>query len=99
MPDFFQNAALDARCVRHKAELTELYSYSDGMKAETYPIVVSAEKLYGGDVLLTFSDGRCVVYSGTLLRSMAFLTEDFNDQDFEAGGMFPDPPHSDLNRG
>jgi hypothetical protein len=46
------------------------------------PIVVHAEALHNGDVLLTFADANCAVYSTPLLRSMLPLTDRFVDQEF-----------------
>lgn len=54
------------------------------MTASIEPIVIHSETLYGGDVLLTFSDARCVVYSAALLRSMIPQAEEFLDEELEA---------------
>lgn len=54
------------------------------MKQQQEPIVVHAEALYGGDVLLTFEDFSCAVYSLPLLRSMLPLTEGFVDEELAA---------------
>lgn len=47
------------------------------------PIVVHAEALHNGDVLLTFADASCAVYSTPLLRSMLSLTDRFVDHQFK----------------
>jgi hypothetical protein len=54
------------------------------MTASIEPIVIHAETLHGGDVLLTFSDARCVVYSTALLRSIILQAEEFFDEELEA---------------
>ncbi|MDQ2839472.1 MAG: hypothetical protein M3Y72_00200 [Acidobacteriota bacterium] len=54
------------------------------MTASIEPIVIHAETLHGGDVLLTFSDARCVVYSTALLRSIIPQAEEFFDEELEA---------------
>jgi hypothetical protein len=53
------------------------------MKEQLEPIVIHAEALHGGDVLLTFADSSCAVFSARLLRSMLHLTERFLDKDLE----------------
>jgi hypothetical protein len=57
------------------------------------PIVVHAEALHNGDVLLTFADANCAVYSTSLLRSMLPLTDRFVDQELmqmqQEGEVFP----------
>jgi hypothetical protein len=54
------------------------------MKASIDPIVIHSETLHGGDVLLTFSNARCVVYSSALLRSIIPQAEEFFDEELEA---------------
>jgi hypothetical protein len=54
------------------------------MKASIEPTAIHAETLHGGDVLLTFSDARCVVYSSALLRSIIPQAQEFFDHDLEA---------------
>jgi hypothetical protein len=54
------------------------------MTASIEPIVIHSETLHGGDVLLTFSDARCVVYSTALLRSIIPQAEEFLDEELEA---------------
>jgi hypothetical protein len=54
------------------------------MKAFIDPIVIHSETLHGGDVLLTFSNARCVVYSSALLRSIIPQAEEFFDEELEA---------------
>jgi hypothetical protein len=67
--------------VRHKAELRLGPAYSQAMKQLSDPIVIDAEALYGGDVLVTFSDSNCAVYSSSLLRSMLPFAESFVDEE------------------
>lgn len=47
------------------------------------PIVVHAEALHNGDVLLTFADASCAIYPTPLLRSMLSLTDRFVDHEFK----------------
>ncbi len=54
------------------------------MTVSIAPIVIHAETLHGGDVLLTFSDARCIIYSTTLLRSIIPQAEEFLDEELEA---------------
>lgn len=53
------------------------------MEQDQEPIVVHAEALYGGDVLLTFGDASCAIFSAPLLRSMLSLTDRFVDHEFK----------------
>jgi hypothetical protein len=54
------------------------------MKASIEPTAIHSETLHGGDVLLTFSNARCVVYSSALLRSIIPQAEEFFDEELEA---------------
>jgi hypothetical protein len=54
------------------------------MKEQLESIVIHAEALHGGDVLLTFEDGSCAFYSTPLLRSMLASTDRFVDKEFAA---------------
>lgn len=67
------------------------------------PIVIHAEALHGGDVLLTFADASCAVYTTPLLRSMLALTDRFVDQNFRKMReeydfvLGPDIPLGEMN--
>jgi hypothetical protein len=67
------------------------------------PIVVHAEALYGGDVLITFADAHCAVYTTPLLRSILSLTDRFIDHEFKKkqqereGPRPPRPPTDETN--
>jgi flavorubredoxin len=54
------------------------------MATSIEPIVIHAETLHGGDVLLTFSDATCVIYSTALLRSIIPQAEQFFDEELGA---------------
>ncbi|MEO7030157.1 MAG: hypothetical protein ABI147_12215 [Acidobacteriaceae bacterium] len=54
------------------------------MTTSIEPIVIHSETLHGGDVLLTFSDASCVVYSTALLRSIIPQAEKLFDEELEA---------------
>ncbi len=51
------------------------------MKPAEELIAIHSEVLFGGDILVTFSDARCVVYPSHLLRSMMPTAEQFVDTD------------------
>lgn len=67
------------------------------------PIVVHAEALHGGDVLITFADAHCAVYTTPLLRSILSLTDRFVDYEFakkqreQEGVPMPGIPPSEMN--
>jgi hypothetical protein len=67
------------------------------MTASIEPIVIHSETLHGGDVLLTFSDARCVVYSTALLRSIIPQAKEFFDEELEAILTADAVGNSDLN--
>jgi hypothetical protein len=50
---------------------------------EQEAIAVHAEALHNGDVLVTFADATCAVYSAALLRSMLPMADCFVDREFE----------------
>jgi hypothetical protein len=45
------------------------------------PHIIDVERVDGG-IIITFDDGKCAVYSASLLRAIFSKADEFNESDF-----------------
>jgi hypothetical protein len=57
------------------------------METQTDSLITSAERLNGRAIVITFDDGKCALYSASLLRAALPLADELEDPD-------PDDPDS-----
>jgi hypothetical protein len=78
--------------VRYTTDRQRLIAYIRGMKELSERIVIHAEVLHNGDVLLTFSDASCAIFSSASLCSMLHLSDRFVDKELKQVQAPSKPP-------